>query len=156
MTGREKTHVVILKDKTEIPITLEQYKDLQNPSYKENDFVVIEDKNTLEVMFHGRYKELERFREIKKVDTSMRRWICDFWTRHTMDQEECDCESKFKVTITDFRSMMYKLYWKKEIVSEMTDKWKRDRETYYSLYPQDLIREQKLEIVRMIKSTKKV
>lgn len=150
-TGKEKTYVVILRDKTEIALTTEQYKDLQNPSYKENDFIIIENKDTCEIQFHWRYKELDRFKEIKKTDMSWKRWICGFWTYHSMEYNECNCKNIFKVSEGAFRLMMYKLYGKKEIITDHTEKWTKKRDTYFCLYAQDLMREQKLEIVKNIK-----
>jgi hypothetical protein len=91
-----RTHILLLRDWNKINITTEQYQALrlQKEDKKRNDMVTIRDTDTKEVLFDWEYWDIKWFIERKQENINWYKKVCQFWTRHNL-QEECQCNKKF-------------------------------------------------------------
>lgn len=137
LSKNKRTHYILIRqgDKNDIskfPITRAQY-DLYEEELsmkKHNDFFKIQDIDTNQVVFNGRANKIEWFEEIK-IDPSIAgaRWVCDFWRRHSISQQSCDCSKEFDCLWIVFKSrleeMGYKVPNNKSITEEMRAEYKK-------------------------------
>lgn len=148
-----RTDIVLVKDSDwkikRIPVTKQQYHSIQQEKqdWNRSTLLAITDADTGEKLFHGELWDIKGFEDIKHKDTSNLKWICDYWTRHTMG-EECKCIKAFKISPMTFRIKANQLFWWKHTESEVLESGRiRTREHFGQVYPWDLTRDQKLLII---------
>lgn len=106
-----RTHILELTRDREIPITELQYKQLKNAQKLAwyNDTLEIRDPDTWKILHDGLWKDFTWFRELERTDASWMRYICDFATRHTMN-EDCKCHEKYWLYPIEFKQKLWELY----------------------------------------------
>lgn len=135
-----KTHYILIKEWEKnqikkIPITTAQYElykeELQTK--KHNEFFQVDDVETKEVLYDGRASKIDWFEEIKRDPTlNWKRWICSFWTRHSVIwfPDNCDCDKKFKTLWILFKDEIkklgYNVNYDSDITKEMQDHYLRE------------------------------
>jgi len=137
-----------------IPLTKDQYMGIFEKKQKSSrtDTLIITDADTWDKLFHGEYGDIKGFEDIKWKDTSNLYWICDYWTSHAM-QSWCECVKTFKVNPWSFRRTANEMFWKKFEETENLESGRiRTRTSFSPVYVQDLRWEQKLEIVRKLRT----
>jgi len=111
LSTHPRTHILELTREREIPITEQQYKALKSDQKLAgyNDALEIRDPDTWKVLHDGLWKDFAWFRELERQNTSWMRYVCDFATRHTMN-ESCDCHVKYWVFPIEFKTKLWELY----------------------------------------------
>lgn len=106
-----RTHILELTKDREIHITQEQYRALKIAqkisSY--NESLEIRDPDTWKILHDWLWKDFAWFREIERSSNGQDRYVCDFSTRHPM-QEICDCSNKYNIPPVLFREKMNQLF----------------------------------------------
>jgi hypothetical protein len=74
-----------------------------------NDALEIKDPDTWKILHDWLWKDFAWFRELERIDSSNLRYVCDFSTRHTMN-ESCNCKEKYDLYPVEFRTKLYELY----------------------------------------------
>lgn len=125
LSTNPRTHVIELTRERELFITEKQYKALKSAQKLANfwDSLEIHDADTGKIIHDWLWKDFTGFRELVRVDTSGTKWICDFATRHPLN-ETCDCKDKYDLFPVEFRTKLYELYPLK-FPSTITDDEKR-------------------------------
>lgn len=114
LTKNLKTHLVVLSDGREIPITFNQHNwlVLMIQDWKSSDLITIRDEDTQNVLFEWRSQSIKEFKEIKRSDIGWLMFICEFWIRHNL-HESCNCPMKYRIFPAMFSAKKFELYWQK-------------------------------------------
>lgn len=106
-----RDHKIIVgekEDKKEIYLTRQQYMIL------EQDFLdksgqspfSIKDPETWKKLYTGRLWDIKDWcGENKTSSSAWKRYVCDFWTRHPLN-EECECRKKYGIDGCVFKEKM--------------------------------------------------
>jgi len=133
LSKNTRTHIVILRDGRKFNITQDQYSTLKlnRQDFKRNDPLEIRDADTKELLYDWEMWDIKEFQE-RKQDPSLYGavYICDFWTRHSINEwGVCNCWKDFDCIGTIFKdklkSMWYKIYNNKDITREMILEYKK-------------------------------
>jgi len=105
------THYAILRDDTKIPLTEDQYNKVEFNKVNEKWTFLqkIIDPNNWQQLYNGEIGYIKGFQEVKRKDMTWIRFVCDFWTKHVIN-EECFCWKKYNTTPIIFRQKMVELF----------------------------------------------
>lgn len=135
LTNNLRTHILVLRDWRQFNITKQQYWliRMDRQDNKRTDFFTLTDADTKEVLFDWEYWDIKEFKE-RKVDKDLweKKWVCSFWTRHSVIwfPDNCDCDKKFKTLWILFKDEIkklgYKVNYDSDITKEMQDHYLRE------------------------------
>ena len=130
LSKNRKTHKIIFKDGRIIPVAKDQF-DLYRSEIelkRHNEFIAISDADTWELLFDGRCSEIKEFQKIVFKSVEDRIKICDFWTKHPL-QEDCLCSKRFWCIWMTFRyeleKLWYNIFYPSQITEEMQNEFLR-------------------------------
>lgn len=125
-----KTDLVIMRDKTKIPVTKEEYHRilLAKQDGKITDFIQIFEGS--KKIFHWELREIIWFEEIKQTDLTWLKWICGYWHSHAIN-EDCKCETFWKMSQWEFRKKAYEIFWNEKTIY-MQDLTQEQKKTIYN------------------------
>ncbi len=124
VTKNIRTHTLILNDKRKIPITQEQYNNLQTAQLdsKFSDPLKIIDADSWEILFDWKYGAIKEFEHKKRYSPKWQPMVvCDFWNRHPLSMwGNCDCGKKFGCLSIEFKERLQKMWFEYNYSNEIT------------------------------------
>ena len=126
LTNNLRTHILVLRDWRQFNITKQQYWliRMDRQDNKRSDFFTLTDSDTNEVLFDWEYWDIKEFKE-RKIDKDLgeKRWVCSFWTRHSVIwfPDNCECSKKFNTLWIMFKDELKKLWYNINYDSDITE-----------------------------------
>ncbi len=126
LTNNLRTHILVLRDWRQFNITKQQYWliRMDRQDNKRTDFFTLTDSDTNEVLFDWEYWDIKEFKE-RKVDKDLgeKKWVCSFWTRHSVIwfPDNCECTKKFNTLWILFKDELKKLWYNINYDSDITE-----------------------------------